>query len=203
MCPTVLGRVQTRVAILVGPAILATILSLLTRNEGWIVTIGIYLLMGVALDLVVYPYVIRWQPPWLTFVLGANEFVILFILIKVLQPGHAPYGDPNAVLATNDWRPIVLYWVSWLLAVATRIVVLPLLSLSWIENGGEFRRTGWTVAPDYRPLPLLAAIDERAADGNLMRELSTVRRLPDVEKARPLTGVLAVPAELGHESRRT
>jgi hypothetical protein len=203
MCPTVLGRVQTRVAILVGPAILATILSLLTRNEGWIVTIGIYLLMGVALDLVVYPYVIRWQPPWLTFVLGANEFVILYILIKVLQPGHAPYGEPHAVLGRNDWRPIVLYWVSWLLAVATRIVVLPLLSLSWIENGGEFRRTGWTVAPDYRPLPLLAAIDERAADGKLMRELSSVRRLPDVEKARPLTGVRAVPAELRRESGRT
>ena len=29
MCPTVLGRVQTRVAVLVGPAILAAILSLL------------------------------------------------------------------------------------------------------------------------------------------------------------------------------
>jgi len=59
MCPTVLGRVQTRVATLIGPVILATILSLITGNEGWIVTIGIYLLMGVALDSAVYPYLIR------------------------------------------------------------------------------------------------------------------------------------------------
>ena len=66
MCPTVLGRVQTRLAILAGPALLGALLSLVSGNEGFVVLIGVYLLLGVALDTGFYPFVIRWQPPWLT-----------------------------------------------------------------------------------------------------------------------------------------
>src|SRR5436190_12115905 len=114
------------------------------RSEGWIVTIGIYLLMGVALDAGLYQYVIKWQPPWLTFVLAVGEFILLYPLVKVLDPGHF------------SAEPILLYWVSWVIAISTKIALLPLLSLSWIENGGEFRIVGWSIPPESQPLPLVA-----------------------------------------------
>jgi hypothetical protein len=104
-------------------------------------------------------------------------------------------GRPRHFLGKNDWRPIALYWASWLIAIATKIAILPLISLSWIENGGEFRNVGWSVAPDYQPLPVLAAIDERVSEGKLAREFSSVHAVPDAQPARPLTSVhQVVPA---------
>jgi hypothetical protein len=113
--------------------------------------------------------------------------VLVFVLVKVLQPGQPGFGDPDALVGPGDLKVIVFFWVSWLLAVATRIVVLPIVSLSWLENGGEFRVTGWSIQPEAEPLPLVAAETPDAAGGRLVRELSAVHDRP-VERRPPLSG---------------
>jgi hypothetical protein len=189
MCPTVLGRIETRTFTLIGPAILAAILSLATRNAEWIVIIGVYLLMGVALDIVIYPGMITWQPPWMTFLLGVTEFVMLYVLVVVLHPGQ-PSG--NHLITTDSWKPVVFYWVVWTLAIWTKVVVLPLVSLSWIENGGEFRSVDWTIRPEVEPLPLIAIVEPQAASGPLVREFSSLHAIPSQPKE-ALSGVHRIP----------
>ena len=160
--------------------------------------IGIYLLMGVVLDIFFYPYVIKWQPPWLTFVLAVGEFVILFVLVKTLKPGHAPYGDAQQLLQLrrDDWRPIAPLLGLWLIAITTKIVILPLVSLSWIENGGEFRRRRL----DGRARVPAAAVcfrpSSRRSAGGLAREFSGAFHPSDLRPARPLTSIQEVPEEL-------
>jgi len=168
VCPTVLGRVQTRWAILIIPAIVAGAISIATSNEGWIVLIGVYFVLGVALDTAFYPFIIGWQPPWLTFTLALGEFVLLYILAHVLKVG------------LTNVEAVVLYWVAWWAAIWTKVVILPLLSLSWIENAGEFRSTDWSVAPEYQPLPieLFRAPEPGSPVPVLAREFSATLELP-------------------------
>ena len=183
MCPTILGRIETRTFILIGPAILGAILSLLTGNEGFIVIIGIFLLQGVVLDIFFYPYVIKWQPPWLTFVLAVGEFVITYTLAQILD------GRPQPIDAL--W----FFWLTWTLAIWTKVVILPIISLSWIENAGEFRQTGWSVPPEVEPMPLLAAEPARAqGEIGLVREFSSINKIPDELRAVPApSGVHQAP----------
>ena len=90
----------------------------------------------------------------------------------------------------------MLYWGAWILAIWTKVVILPLLSLSWIENAGEFRSTDWSVAPEYQPLPI-SVFQPPTADSPvppLAREFSTLRQLPEELKNLPSpSGVHRVP----------
>lgn len=168
MCPTSLGRVQTRWAIILIPAAIAAIISAATANAGWIVLIGVYFVIGVILDSLFYPFVIRWQPPWLTFTLAVGEFVLVYILAHVLKIG------------LTNLDAVVLFWCAWTLAIWIKVAILPLLSLSWIENAGEFRQTGWAVAPEYTPLAVTVFSQNDLTTGTpkLVREFSSVGQVP-------------------------
>ena len=182
MCPTPLGRVQTRVASLTLPALLGVILSLVTGRPDWIVLIGVLLLLGVTLDTCVYSWLLRYQPPWMTFVLALGEFGLLYVLAQILKLDLSPL------------EAIVFYWVSWVLAASTKVVVLPLVSLTYLESAFEFRRTQWSIPPAQVALPVLASAAEGGqGPGSLVREASGVHARP-LEKLPSPSGVHAMPS---------
>jgi hypothetical protein len=193
MCPTVLGRIETRVATITLPAIFATIISLATWDASWIALIGMYLLLGIALDVCVYSWLFRYQPPWMTLVLAVAEFGLLYLLVVVLD-------DIDLTL----WETIVVYWVSWILAIWTKIVALPLLSLTYLESAGEFRRSEWSVPPQQQELPIIAAVPSEPAAPVRVAEPAPVLAAAagthargDVPEPEP------VPAAIRHELEAT
>lgn len=145
MCPTPIGRIHTRVFSLIPGAILATIISLVTGNADWIVLIGVFLLMGIALDTCIYQWAVRYQPPWMTFTLAVVEWLLLLVLANILE------------LDITIWAASVLYWIVWSMAAITKVVVFPIASLTYLESAAEFRRTEWSIPPSQASLPLLAA----------------------------------------------
>jgi hypothetical protein len=170
MCPTPIGRVHTRVAIiLIGPAVLGLILTLVTGHLDWIVLVGVYLLMGVVLDTAIYPRVLKYQPPWMTFVLALAEYGLLLAITQLLE------GFPNiSVLEAT-----IFYWACWVLAAIAKIVVLPIISLTYLESAGEFRRLEWSQPPEQVALPVLAsAAEARRGPGRLLTEASGVHATP-------------------------
>jgi hypothetical protein len=165
-CPTVLGRVQTRVVTMAAPAVLALVLSAVAGDEGFVVTLGLWLVLGVALDVTVYPWLIRRQPPLVTGLLGIGELLVLLGLVAVLRPGRPGFADGAAV-------PLIAWYAaSWLLAALTRVVVLPVALLTWSERGGELGDGGWSMPAEREPLPLVAAVSQDAAGSRLVRALA-------------------------------
>lgn len=184
MCPTPMGRVHTRVAtILIGPGVLGLILTLVTGQLDWIVLIGVYLLLGVFLDSAIYPLVLKYQPPWMTGILALAEYGLLLAVTQYLE------GFPNiSVLEAT-----IFYWVSYILAISLKIAILPILSLTYIESAGEFRRIEWSVPASQVTLPVLASVSEaQRGPGALVRAASGVHKTP-LESLPAPSGVHAVP----------
>ena len=174
MCPTPTGRIHTRTATIVGPALLGLALSLITGHWDWLVLIGVYYLLGIFLDAAVYSWLLKYQPPFVAVVLALSEFGLLLVLTSVLNDqaggGLSHVSIPEAA---------IFFWVSWLIAALTKIVILPIASLTYIESAGEFRTTEWSVPPPLEALPVLASSAEaKGGPGPVVREASGTHARP-------------------------
>jgi hypothetical protein len=174
MCPTPTGRIHTRTATFVLPTLLGLILSLITGHWDWLVLVGVYYLLGVFLDTAVYSWLLKYQPPFVAIVLALSEFGLLLVLANLLND-TADGGLGNVAV----WEAAIFFWACWSLAALTKIVILPIASLTYGESAGEFRRIEWSVPPPLEALPVLASSAEaKAGPGPVIREASGVHARP-------------------------
>lgn len=189
MCPTPIGRVHTRTAIFVGPALLGLIFSLASGHWDWLALVGVYYLLAIFLDTAIYPWLLKWQPPWTAGVLAVAEFGLLLVLANILNDKTG--GLHNISIGEAIW----FYWLCWVIAAVTKIVVLPIASLTYVESAAEFRRAQWSVPPPLEPLPVLASSEEaKAGPGPVIREASGVHARP-LEPLPSPSGVHRVPPQ--------
>ena len=189
MCPTPIGRIHTRTATILLPALLGVIVSLIDGSWDWLALVGIYYLLGVFLDAAVYSWLLKYQPPFVAIALALAELGLLLVLVGLLKDAS------GGLTALTILGAIVFYWVSWILAALTKIVVLPIASLTYIESAGEFRTTEWSVPPPLEALPVLASSAEaKAGPGPVIREASGVHARP-LEPLPSPSGVHRIPPQ--------
>jgi hypothetical protein len=175
MCPTPTGRIHTRTAAIILPFLFGLIVSLVTGHFDWLVLVGIYYIMGIFLDTAVYSWLFRFQPPWMTFVIAIGELGFLLVLSGVIAQ-----TNNGGLEHVSIGEAIIFYWIAWILAIPiTKVVLLPLISLTYLESAGEIRRTEWSIPESQIPLPVLAsAAEAKRGPGPVVREASGVHAKP-------------------------
>jgi hypothetical protein len=131
---TLRGRLESRLAVILIPFVIAAALSALMRDWWPIELAALMVGVGVALDAFLYHRLLPYQPGWVAVPAGLLELGILMGLVRVLGIG-APLGGALA-----------LFVGSWALAQVLGHAAFPLLSLSYGEDGGELGRFGVVAA---------------------------------------------------------
>jgi hypothetical protein len=194
MCPTPTGRIHTRTAAIILPALFGLIVSLISGHFDWLALVGIYYVMGIFLDTAVYSWLFRFQPPWMTFVIAIAELGFLLVLSQVI----ARTNDGGGLAHVSIGEAIIFYWICWILAIPiTKVVLLPLFSLTYLESAGEIRRVEWSIPESQLPLPVLASgAEAKRGPGPVVREASGLHAKPLPQLPSP-SGVHRLPPQPG------
>jgi Right handed beta helix region/Periplasmic copper-binding protein (NosD) len=130
MSYTLRGRLESRLAAGLLPALAVGVLALVLKEWWPLELAGLMLAVGVAFDVLLYHRLLRYQPGWLALPLGLLELGAVMGLVVALGV-EAPL---NAAIA--------LFAGSWLLAQILGHGVFPLTRLTYGEDGGELGRAG-------------------------------------------------------------
>src|SRR3954451_23772030 len=130
-------------------------------------------MLGIFLATAIYPWLLSWQAPWMGGVLALAGFRLPRVLANI--PNDKTGGLHNISIGEAVWY----FWLLWIVAAITKIVILPIVSLTYVESAAEFRRAAWSVPPPLEPLPVLASSEEaKAGPGPVIREASGVHAKP-------------------------
>ena len=145
MSYTLRGRAETRLAAALLPVLVAAAISIVL-HEWWPLQLaGLMLGIGLTLDVALYHRLLPYQPGWAALPLGLLELGLTIAAARTLELG-APLRPALAFFAA-----------SWLLAQLLAHAGLPLLHLTWPEDGGELGRAGPGLAA-AAPISLLAVL---------------------------------------------
>ena len=130
MSYTLRGRIETRLAAAVLPFLVAAILAPLLHKWWPLELVGLMVAIGLILDTAVYHRLLPYQPGWAALPLGVLELGLTI--------GAARLLGLNALL----YPALGLFAAAWLLQQLLAHAALPLLRLTWTEDGGELGRPG-------------------------------------------------------------
>ena len=127
---TLRGRLETRLAAVLGPFLFACGLALVL-HEWWPLELAaVMTAVGLTVDATVYHRLLPYQPGWAALPLGLLELGLTMALARRLEL-EAPLG------------PAVWFFLaSWILAQVLAHAALPLLRLDYADEGGELGRPG-------------------------------------------------------------
>jgi hypothetical protein len=134
MAYTLSGRLQSRLAAGLLPLLFACVLGAALPAWWPVELAGVMLGVGLLLDAVAYDRVLEYQPGWLALPLGLLELGLVLALAREFSI-DAPLGPALA-----------FYAGAWLIAQVLGHAGLPLLRISYAEDGGELGRLGGVVA---------------------------------------------------------
>jgi Right handed beta helix region len=133
MSYTLRGRLESRLAAALGPLLAAGALTA-WLHVWWPVELALIMVaVGLACDAVLYHRLLAYQPGWAALPLGLLELGLVI-------------ATAEAIGIMAPLRPaLALFAGAWLLSQLLGHAVLPLLRLSYAEDGGELGRAGAVV----------------------------------------------------------